>query len=421
MKSGIRIQVDDPEATIRDGLVPVEIIDHTLTSVVEAPMTLGKPMEFELPPGSYAIRAYLPSGRTVHQQCNVNDDGVTQVDIPSDASSFIESIAQSWSVLEGRSAFRNREMFAELRKDLGSLPLVRNIARLLSREDRSPLAKVWARLWEKRDNQWEARTWAPAETDEEGTGDLLKITAVFNLPEGQHYLQIGGSSQNWKCFALPADEALRVSFGVDKTRQENDRVVVSVRRSNSAAESLLDLLARGSLQQARVVNQAVDARELLFRKKRDPLSATVAAYYLLRAGDLEGVSDWAANLADWFEWLPDGAVIHGWYFLQTSQPDKAIDRFLLAWQRGLPVYAEGLRLLFDGLRMFETEHEQRGDDVRGATEALRPFVLSADLAMQTTSFAGLNPTTPTISPVRGAGKAASNDGELVYVSSVDTD
>ncbi len=44
-------------------------------------------------------------------------------------------------------------------------------------------------------------------------------------------------------------------------------------------------------------------------KVRDPYAATVGGYLLLRLERFDLTRSWAGNLANWFEFLPDGCVI----------------------------------------------------------------------------------------------------------------
>jgi hypothetical protein len=64
-------------------------------------------------------------------------------------------------------------------------------------------------------------------------------------------------------------------------------------------------------------------------------------------------------LNSWFPQLPDGAVLQGWNLLQMAESDAAVSEarlcFLEAADRGIPVFAEGVRRLAHGLSMFAAE------------------------------------------------------------------
>ena len=128
------------------------------------------------------------------------------------------------------------------------------------------------------------------------------------------------------------------------------------------------------------------AYNFMQEKFSSPAMAAGAGLFLLRFGEIGLVQDWPRNLSDYFPWLPDGPVIEGWRRLRApanetdppysswrqdsppppgfigDQPAKpnqprpddplidAASRFIEAGNRGVPVFAEGLRALDAGLR-----------------------------------------------------------------------
>ena len=73
---------------------------------------------------------------------------------------------------------------------------------------------------------------------------------------------------------------------------------------------------------------------------------------------------------NWFEWLPDGAIQHGWLKVRhrqsTSDLDEARQAFFTAYNRGLPFYSVGLQWLADGLAIFASSDPEAArmlDDV----------------------------------------------------------
>jgi hypothetical protein len=124
--------------------------------------------------------------------------------------------------------------------------------------------------------------------------------------------------------------------------------------------TLLGYLSAGQLTEARLL--AEPASEMLRDKLRNPFAAAAGAYALLSADDTrerQPWREWVANLDSWFPNLPDGAVLQGWNLLQTAEDDEAVAqarlRFLAAVDRGIPVFAEGVRRLAHGLSMFAAE------------------------------------------------------------------
>jgi hypothetical protein len=69
-------------------------------------------------------------------------------------------------------------------------------------------------------------------------------------------------------------------------------------------EALADLASAG-----RMIEQRLNLRSVVDDKSESPVAAAFAVNYLLRSGDLDYLQDWPRNLANWFEWLPDGAIL----------------------------------------------------------------------------------------------------------------
>lgn len=69
-------------------------------------------------------------------------------------------------------------------------------------------------------------------------------------------------------------------------------------------ETLSDLGHAGMLARDRAVLE-----NALADKLRSPVAAAIGATVLIRSGALEQLHDWPRNLANWFPWLADGAVL----------------------------------------------------------------------------------------------------------------
>jgi len=74
---------------------------------------------------------------------------------------------------------------------------------------------------------------------------------------------------------------------------------------------------------------------------------------------------------------------------------KAIrDRLIEAVNRGIPVYTEGLRLLYDGLTMLSFEFKQKDEAVEQAFARIKQYMAYADMSQETTTFTGIYPDQP---------------------------
>lgn len=108
--------------------------------------------------------------------------------------------------------------------------------------------------------------------------------------------------------------------------------------------------------------------ELLIDKLRNPCAAAAGAYVLLDSlhdgSRAPHWRQWISNLAKWFKWLPDGALLEGQALLHTDDLAGALDLFLEAFERGVPCFSAGLRILSAAMMSFS------GDERSGAAAEL---------------------------------------------------
>jgi hypothetical protein len=217
-------------------------------------------------------------------------------------------------------------------------------------------------------------------------------------------LQIDAGGLPGICVCLPPSPALRCL--IKRAEGPEDAVYpldITVSTDNLKAESLLALLTNGSINQAKSLMKIEQAEQLLYDKGIDPAAAAIGGYYLLKMNALEHLHDWANNLANRFPWMPDGAIIHAWQQLRKSDTKQNVikegvrERFLQAIDRGIPIYTEGLRLLYDGLKLLSyssTEGDSLDVAVKQALEKIKKYVQAVDWSQETTTFTGVSPARP---------------------------
>ena len=181
----------------------------------------------------------------------------------------------------------------------------------------------------------------------------------------------------------------------DCNDQQVHPIDVTVSTDNKKSETLLTLLTTGAIRQA----QSLEAEELLYSKMENPIAAAIGGYYLLKVGELKRLHDWANNLANWFSWMPDGAIIHAWQMMSEPNMTDALarrirERLLEAHRRGLPIYTEGLRLLHDGLSQLWYYFKNNDDEIKTALSQVSKYVEVADWSQETTTFIGISPDQP---------------------------
>lgn len=151
--------------------------------------------------------------------------------------------------------------------------------------------------------------------------------------------------------------------------EDEEAYRIRLTTSVESADTLLSFLSRGNLAAASSMSSwASSCEDLLMRKGSDPAGAAVGGYLLLKMGKYERLHDWPRNLAGDTDELrsADGAVIWASQLIAMGKVEEIneIKRYLFAAaDSSLPVYTEGLRLLFEGLRLL-------GDDGNKKLEKL---------------------------------------------------
>lgn len=376
--SGFQLQLQTYEPELTGAPVVIDVLDKDLHLVVQQTIAVGEERHFEVPAGRYGVRMLLPSGR-----------------------SLTDSVAAKESTRAPHVMDLNEispHEFLRRTVVLKSAPLGAPAS-----FDEPGFGSVWLRLWARSQGTWRVEPWPRPQA----TWESDAVRYWFQIGRRQHMLQLGGPRIPWTMVSLPAAERLEVTIRPSRN-QDEPRLAVTVATDNNSVEALLGYLSIGALGHAGLVNQ--QAEELLFGKLANPAAAAVGGYYLLRVSDLERLHDWPQNLANWMDWMPDGAVIHAWQLIREQQEAEnpsaaalgaARDRLLEAVERGTPVYTEGLRLLVEGLKLLDFEAAGQDREVRDAVDRVRPFAAAADLGQPTTTYTGSSPSHASASPAYG--------------------
>ena len=398
----LRIQFGEYTADAGNAFVPMEVINENFKSVWKQPAALGLITEVKVEAGNYLVRAHLPSGDIAAAQAEVGS-GAT-IDVLLQPAKYSPRESLSWAYyLKGTSRAMQSSAIAPL--DHAKVPpgIAPNISFWLHRAD-----SVWEPF--AYDPQKGGQSYAHIETssyDSSVQADDPNALVVMEIDTnsgwrwnlGQFWIQVSGAGYPSKFVALPPSDHIRILVALDdEVGQDEDLLNVIVDGSNPQAEALLGFLRNRDFSSARAIAEGVidSAERLLFDKVRDPASAAIGGYYLLSAGRLDRLHDWTNNLANLFPWLPDGAVIHAWHLLRQKKQDvnQARARLIEAANRGVPLYTRGLRLLFDGLNIFNRRADGTDAEVKSALERISPYASAADWSTPTTSFYGQTPGDP---------------------------
>jgi hypothetical protein len=223
------------------------------------------------------------------------------------------------------------------------------------------------------------------------------IDFELDLDRNLHVLEVNVDKHQPVFISLPPSQHLRCLIKRNTRIDDADQPLeVVVSTDNWIAETILSYLVKGDTLDADSLAKAANyAESLLYDKVEDPASAAIGGYYLLKTYHLERMHNWPRNLSNWFEWMPDGAIIRAWQLLIDGKQRGIINRaeietlLLEAYSRGLPIYSEGLRLLHEGLRILFFNPGKdviKNDQVENAWERIKSICSYADWKKSTTTL-----------------------------------
>ncbi|MDF2188321.1 hypothetical protein [Paraflavitalea sp. CAU 1676] len=250
-------------------------------------------------------------------------------------------------------------------------------------------------LWERLPRgKWLRRVWS----DERIFPDVTGTGFTWENYEKKSFaieVAIPNAPSNFVC--IPPTNKLFVTVsrvrteGSDQTPYE-----FNFQTRQWANDALLTMLTRGPVVEEETLFNAISAEFLLQNKKEDPAGAAIGGYYLLKMQAWDRMHDWTNNLANWFLWMPDGAIIDAWFLMsKTPKTDEDIiiikKRLLQGFRRGIPIYTEGLRLLHDGLEKIAVFLEGRDKFVNSALSTVRAYVAKANMSRPTCTLIDFHP------------------------------
>jgi len=212
----------------------------------------------------------------------------------------------------------------------------------------------------------------------------------FRTDYRKHILEIESSFLDSKLIICPPNSKLNLELKINPNSfiQTLEATIYS---ENWDAEALLNLLNNGAMREAKNFVNAQLAEDFLQAKISNPSLAAIGGYFLLKIKDFSRLHDWANNLANWFDWLPDGPIIHAWQMISVGNhsPEKTATirtRLLEAQRRGIPLYTEGLRLLNEGLLQLSILNNAKDEEVEYALQEIKTFLPDVDWSCKNTTI-----------------------------------
>jgi hypothetical protein len=171
------------------------------------------------------------------------------------------------------------------------------------------------------------------------------------------------SADQYHYFAVPVDEDSKttVEWSLDR---ESGKLAVKLDFHDGELNSFMDFIVNDKAYEARSISQILVTRpDYYATKKQSPLRATLGAYVLLRATQLEGLDQWTSDLVSMHPWLPDTLAIRVEYLARNGKHPEALKVLLDIPKSGTPLFRSGIGYLADRAKTYATLAPQGRSDL----------------------------------------------------------
>jgi len=159
-------------------------------------------------------------------------------------------------------------------------------------------------------------------------------------------------SKRYNYFAVPVDEAgsTTAEWSLDL---KTDKLTVNLDFHDGELNSLLDFVEKSKANEARSISRTLVTRpDYYATKKQSPLRATLGAYVLIRANQLDGLDEWTSNLVASHSWLPDALAVRVEYLARSGRHPEALKLLLEIPKSGTPLFRSGISYLADRAKTY---------------------------------------------------------------------
>lgn len=356
-----------------DTVAVVKILDENLGTVMRFAVDDSKTVS--LKPGTYIVELQRPFQKPVRRHCLLSNSNKTIDFKEGPGDSGLKGLIQNESLHAGQMAL---ESFRE--------------------GERVPLAfVVWT--YEPEQKTWTHRPlFEPGPTAQPHGSDL---ELYFSDGQALRFLQLS-MARSRSVFVALTDK--RMSVKLERVAGDPcSKILSHISVQDKRMQSLQLFLKDGKLRSSRAMIESLSetSDRLLDGKYKDAYGALIGAYFLVQTQQF-GRLNWLRKLAEDspFKWLPDGLILHAWAarFLDNAELNlkHSADQFLRAWQRGLPLYTQGFRYLYDGLRALSNEDTGRDQEISKALGEIRRYTDVLDWSSVCTRFYGAKPDQPVL-------------------------
>lgn len=221
----------------------------------------------------------------------------------------------------------------------------------------------------------------------------IKIERAYLLHQSSHGSTVTCLPTPW----MNHGEEMEIALLLNKNSCD-EKLEYSLTVGEPLINNALGYINAGAFNQATKLFNAQIAERMLFKKLSGPFTAVIGGYLMILGRNMNFYRahrdkwlKWVGNLDNWFDWLPDGAVLNSSLYFVLGEGDKikAHEALMRAYDRGLPYYTFGLKLMLDGMRFFANDGSREAQfkleklkRVADRADPSQPF-LSVELARKT--------------------------------------
>jgi hypothetical protein len=324
-RAGARVWVSSVERSER--CTPPELVDLQ-PQTAKNPTLLG-----ELSPGIYRVVAELATGAVLEREIEVGAEPMTVEFVVESAR------ARKWRPLALRTAGKRYVHLDQAVESVAPSEPEWHVSRLGGVGG----AEAWDRIIARGNAD---QTWA----------DESQWFLDAGPSDGLDHLWLDDGAVQWSVVIPGRWPGGRLSL--DLAVGEPPEVMVD----DPEIAHLVQWLQRGREDIAADAFTPIAVR-LLAEKFSNPYAAALGGYTLMRVAPnrFQDIGNWVHRLCDQFEWLPDGAVLHAAAMAREVSGDGDIDSVAemtrLAYERGVPLFAAGVRQLLELLLVLEANRD----------------------------------------------------------------
>jgi hypothetical protein len=319
-KATLTFKLDTPPNQRWSGALPIEVRDEKL--ILRARGVSDDSLE--VPPGRYYVTALLPNGDQSTVDGVIVEAGENkQLNIPLSDVVFpatlqtTDTLSDSlWEISRPVTQYFFRQSFAILR------------------------------------GNWLAEKF-PGTVSQVPLKREPTTRSNLNIPFSREVVWIEiERSKRYNYFAVPVDEAgsTTAEWSLDL---KTDKLTVNLDFHDGELNSLLDFVEKSKANEARSISRTLVTRpDYYATKKQSPLRATLGAYVLIRANQLDGLDEWTSNLVASHSWLPDALAVRVEYLARSGRHPEALKLLLEIPKSGTPLFRSGISYLADRAKTY---------------------------------------------------------------------